>query len=322
MELRQLEHFLAVADEKHFTRAARRMNIVQSGLSASIRALEHEMKAELFVRSTRHVELTTAGQVFYEKAQSILAVAKDARQAVQAAKGLSRGKLSIGTVQSLGPFIDLPKLLGAFHALHPGIEVRLVQAGAASLLAKVLEHDLDLAFAPMLEPPRGVTATLIACESLMLACPIGHQLEGSADVSLPSLKDEPFIDFQQGWGTRLIIDRAFAEAGIDRHIAFEVSDLGMLLDLVAQGLGVALVPESVALNRANPDHPLPIGPAELGGAEICWELALVYAAHNGAGGGPKNPAAAAFIDVLSETRDLPQNEGQDDLTEITAAPTV
>jgi DNA-binding transcriptional LysR family regulator len=322
MELRQLEHFLAVADEKHFTRAARRMNIVQSGLSASIRALEHEMKAELFVRSTRHVELTTAGQVFYEKAQSILAVAKDARQAVQAVKGLSRGKLSIGTVQSLGPFIDLPQLLGVFHALHPGIEVRLVQAGAASLLAKVLEHDLDLAFAPMLEPPRGVAATLIACESLVLACPIGHQFERNADVALSSLKDERFIDFQQGWGTRLIIDRAFAEARIDRHIAFEVSDLGMLLDLVGRGLGVALVPESVALDRANPDHPLPIGTAELGGPEICWELALVYAAHNGAASGPKNPAAAAFIDVLSEARDLPQNEGQDELTEITAPPTL
>ena len=102
------------------------------------------------------------------------------------------------------------------------------------------------------------------------------------------MKDERFIDFQQGWGTRLIIDRAFAEAGIDRHIAFEVSDLGMLLDLVARGLGVALVPESVALDRANPEHSLPMGTAELGGPEICWELALVYAAHNGAAGGPKS----------------------------------
>ena len=73
MDLKQLEHFIAAADEQHFTRAARRMNIVQSGLSASIRALEHELGAPLFVRTTRRVQLTVAGRVFYEKAQRICA---------------------------------------------------------------------------------------------------------------------------------------------------------------------------------------------------------------------------------------------------------
>ncbi len=305
MELRQLEHFLAVADEKHFTRAARRMNIVQSGLSASIRSLEQELKADLLVRSTRRVELTTVGEVFYEKAQRIVSAAKDARQAVAAVQNLSVGKLSIGTVQSLGPFIDLPVLLERFHTRHPNIEIQLSQGGSTSLLEKIREGELDLAFAPVLDPPRGIDTMLIACEEMILACPTSHRLAGRANVSLPDLKDEPFIDFQPGWGTRLIIDRAFADARIERRIAFEVSDLGTLLDLVARGLGVALVPEPVGLARAKVDRGLPIATAELARPEICWELVLAFSARDGGAGCPKSPAGRAFVEVLKEIRHMP-----------------
>jgi DNA-binding transcriptional LysR family regulator len=304
MELRQLQHFLAVADEKHFTRAARRMNIVQSGLSASIRALEHELKAELFVRSTRRVELTTAGQVFYERAKGILAAAEDARTAVEAVKGLHRGRLSIGTVQSLGPFVDLPLLLERFHARHPEIDIELSQGGSTLLLERIREGELDFAFLPVLDPPKGIIATMIACEELVLACPPNHPLAGQGNVSLADLREEPFVDFQPSWGTRLIIDRAFAQSRINRRIAFEVSDLGTLLDLVARGLGIALIPESLALARAKPNQVSPIATAALALPEICWELMLAFAACNG-GGTPKNPAAQAFITVLREMRDDP-----------------
>jgi DNA-binding transcriptional LysR family regulator len=304
MELRQLHHFLAVADEKHFTRAAKRMNIVQSGLSASIRALEHELKADLFVRSTRRVELTAAGQVFYERAQSILAAARDAYAAVEAVKNLRRGRLSIGTVQSLGPFVDLPLLLARFHARYPEIDIELSQGGSTLLLDKIREGQLDFAFLPVLDPPKGITAMMIACEELVLACPLNHPLAGRDNVLLADLRDEPFIDFQPGWGTRLIVDRAFAQARIDRRIAFEVSDLGTLLDLVGQGLGAALVPETLALARAKSNHASPIATATLGGPEICWELVLALAAYDG--GAPKNPAVQAFIGLLKETRDRPK----------------
>ena len=91
MDLRQLEHFLAVAEEQHFTRAARRVNIVQSGLSASIRALEEELGAPLFIRSTRRVDLTAAGRVLAEEARRVLAAAQGARDAVAAVQGLAPG---------------------------------------------------------------------------------------------------------------------------------------------------------------------------------------------------------------------------------------
>jgi DNA-binding transcriptional LysR family regulator len=306
MEFRQLEHFLAVASEKHFTRAARRMNIVQSGLSASIRALEHELKAELFVRSTRCVELTAAGRVFLEKAQTIVAAAKDAREAVTAVRTLSQGQLSIGAVQSLGSFIDLPLLLHGFNSSYPHIEIQLCQGGSTQLLEQIREGRLDLAFMPMLEMPPGITTLMVACEELVLACPTVHPLAGGANVSLSQLKDEPFIDFQHSWGTRLIVDRAFAEARINRRVAFEVTDLGTLLDLVARGLGVALVPETLAGARAKLNQQLPIGTSELCQPEICWELVLAYAAGKNGNGQPGNPAANAFIDVLRKAGNLPE----------------
>ena len=114
MELRQLQHFVAVAEEMHFTRAARRVNIVQSALSTSIRALEEELATKLFMRNTRQVQLTTAGRVFLDKARLALEAVREARDAVAAVQGLTRGRLAIGTVQSLPAFVDLPALLASF----------------------------------------------------------------------------------------------------------------------------------------------------------------------------------------------------------------
>src|SRR6266700_2383504 len=113
MELRQLQHFVAVAEENHFTRAAQRVNIVQSALSVSIRA----------------------------------------RETVAAIRGLDQGTLTIGTVQSLPAFLDLPSLLARFHAQHPGIEVRLCQGSSTHLLEKIRSGRIDLAFLPLFEPP-------------------------------------------------------------------------------------------------------------------------------------------------------------------------
>jgi DNA-binding transcriptional LysR family regulator len=146
--------------------AAQRVNIVQSALSASIRALEEELGAQLFVRSTRQVRLTSAGRVFLDKAQATLGAAREARDAVAAIQGLNQGMLSIGTVQSLPAFLDLPSLLARFHAQHPGVEVRLCQGSSSHLLEKVKSGRLDLAFLPLCEPSGGIATTLIACEAL------------------------------------------------------------------------------------------------------------------------------------------------------------
>jgi DNA-binding transcriptional LysR family regulator len=303
MDLRQLEHFVAAAEELHFTRAARRVNIVQSGLSASIRTLENELGTQLFSRHTRRVELTAAGQILFEKAQVVLAAVRDARDAVTAVNGLQRGVLSIGTVQSLSAFIDLPALLGSFHALHPAIDIKLCQTSATHLMEKLLDGRVDLAFMPLFEPPKGLETELITCEGMVIACPRAHPLAGRKDVTLRELEREPFVDFQPDWGTRRLIDHAFAEARVMRRTEFEVGDLQVLLDLVALGLGVALVPEPIALARAASSNGASIGLAHLREPRICWELVVAYAG-NLVAGFPRNPAAKAFLALIVQARKI------------------
>jgi DNA-binding transcriptional LysR family regulator len=300
MELRQLHHFVAVAEESHFTRAAQRVNIVQSALSASIRALEEELGAQLFVRSTRQVRLTSAGRVFLDKAQATLGAAREARDAVAAIQGLNQGILSIGTVQSLPAFLDLPSLLARFHAQHPGVEVRLCQGSSSHLLEKVKSGRLDLAFLPLCEPSGGIATTMIACEALVMICAPHHARAGCRDVPLSALKDEAFVDFEADWGTRKLVDRAFLEVGIERRTAFEVSDLETLLELVARGLGIALVPEAIAEARRS------LAIVSLAGTEICWELVVAYAAGDGMSHGPPDHAPKAFLELLAAAK---QSEG-------------
>ena len=307
MELRQLQHFLAVAEEQHFTRAAQRMNIVQSALSASIRALEDELDTRLFLRTTRQVRLSATGRAFLEKAQEALAAVQDARAAVETIKGLKRGRLSIGTVQSLPAFLGLPSLLAEFHAVHPAVEVRLRQAEVPNLLESVRTGRLDLAVLPLTDPPSGVTTTMIACEALVMVCAPGHSLAGRSDLPLSALRNEPFVDFEPDWGTRRLIDRAFAKAGVERRTAFEVSELDTLLELVAHGLGIALVPEAVAEAR------LPsLGISHLAEPGICWELVVAYVAQEGSSVVPAESAPREFLQLLQSRSHEPASLANDE----------
>jgi DNA-binding transcriptional LysR family regulator len=298
MELRQLQHMVALAEEQHFTRAAQRVNIVQSALSTSIRQLEAELEAPLFVRSTRQVRLTAAGKLFLEKAKVVLAAMADARDAVTALQGLRRGTLSIGTMQSLPAFLDLPALIEEFHARHPDIEVRLSQGASSGLLAEVRSGRLDIAFVPVTEPAEDVATTMIACEALVVVCAPGHSLAGRVNVPLNELRAEPFVDFEPDWGTRKLVDRGFMEAGIERRIAFEVNDLETLLELVRRGMGIALLPEVVAQSR----RPA-LGIAELAEPEMCWELVVAYAAA-GTEAIAIDEAPRAFLGLLDEVRSV------------------
>jgi DNA-binding transcriptional LysR family regulator len=285
MELRQLEHFVAVAEERHFSRAATRAHIVQSGLSSSIRSLERELGTSLFVRSTRRVELTEAGRAFLPEARAALAAARRAREAVGAVEGLLRGTLSIGIMQVLDP-IDLPALLGRFRKEHPAVEIRLRQAAAAVLTDEVRSGELDLAFVGV--PKRdlaGVHVTALADEPMVVACPRDHELATHDELALRELKDEPFVEFPGDWGVRIAADRAFAAAGISRRIAFELNDVPTLLDLVANGLGIALVPRWVATNER------PVALVPLRGRAPHWEVSLVT---------PRSDATSAAGRALAE----------------------
>jgi DNA-binding transcriptional LysR family regulator len=297
MDLKQLEYFVTVASEQNFTRAALRLHIVQSGLSASIRALEAELGGALFTRTTRRVDLTSTGRAFLVEAHRVLAAAADARQVVAQMQGLQRGTLSIGMIQGLAPLLNIPEILGRFRAGCPNVEIRLVSGGTLPLIEGVRAGELDLAFTQFVGSiPPEVTAWMLACEPLVAVCAPGHPLGGRRDIGLVDLVDETFVELHRDWGTRQLIDQGFAERRLTRHIGFEVNDLSTQLDLVAHGLGIALVPKAVIVGRADDRSPHPVAVAELGEPEICWELAVVFARNE-----KRQPVSAAtkmFLGLL------------------------
>ena len=253
MELRHLEHFLAVAEEQSFTRAAGRIHLVQSALSVSVRSLERELGARLFDRTTHSVQLTSAGEALVAEARRTLAAADAARDAVAAVQGGVRGTVRVGIMHSLG-LIDLAGLLTRYHHEHP--EVRLIprpaEGGSVELANAVSEGRLDLAFAsPPTGRPRDLQVQPIAAEEMLLACPPGHQLARRRRIALSDLEGERFVDYPLGWGTRTSIDQLFAAAHVDRQIAVEVGDVPTVAELVRAGYGFAFVSPSTLPNARN-----------------------------------------------------------------------
>jgi len=244
MELRHLTVFVAVAEEASFTRAADRLHMVQSAVSASVRGLERELGAALFDRTTRRVELTDAGDALLPEARQVLAAVTAAREAVDQVSGGLRGTLRLGTMQgqAMRP-ISVPRLVAGFRAEHPGVEVHVSHTGGSVAMAEqVRTGRLDLAFVSLPDRrPSGLTLTPISSERMQIACASDHPLAERAEVDLATLADEPFIEFPEGWGTRMSTDRAFAAAGVARTIVYEVNDVASVIEFVSSGLAVALI---------------------------------------------------------------------------------
>ncbi|WNM32288.1 LysR substrate-binding domain-containing protein [Streptomyces sp. Li-HN-5-11] len=243
MELRHLQHFVAVAEDQHFTRAAERLMVSQSGLSASIRALERELRAPLFVRTTRRVTLTEAGRALLAEAERILAQVRAAHDAVAAVQGVLRGTLSLGTEQCIAG-VNVAGLLAAFRRRHPDVEIRLRQAGSAALAEEVAAGRLDLAFAYRTQADTDqLRSVAVTSEPMTVLCHPGHRLAGTGGaLTFEDMGGEVFVDFHPDWGPRRTTDAAFAAAGVRRTVALEVNDVHSLLDLVDENLGIAVVP--------------------------------------------------------------------------------
>jgi DNA-binding transcriptional LysR family regulator len=252
MELRHLEHFLAVAEEQSFTRAAARIHLVQSALSVSVRSLERELGARLFDRTTHQVQLTDAGSALVVEARRTLAAAEAARDAVAAVRGGVRGTVRIGIMHSLA-LIDLAGLLTRYHREHP--EVRLVpspaEGGSVELARDVSDGKLDLAFASLpTGQPTGLEVRTLAVEEMLLACPPEHPLARRRRIALAELDGERFVDYPAGWGIRVSVDRLFTDAGLHREIIVEVGDVPTVGELVRAGFGFAFVsPSTVSDTR-------------------------------------------------------------------------
>lgn len=287
MEIRQLRHLIALAEEGSFTRAAQREHIVQSGLSSSIQGLERDVSAELYVRGSRPVRLTAAGEALLTSARRTVVELERGRQRVRDVQGLAEGPFSVGLVEvgslnSSCPFIGW---LAAFVAAHPGLEIAATQPTAPDALRLIAAGRLDCALVATDQPaPPGIRLLPLSSEPLVAIVSTRHPLATRDTVTLADLASERFVDAIQGRESRDVIDAAFAEHQLYRRVACEVSDLTMIIELVAAGLGVALVPDTASADprlRAIP----------VSDASIAYSLQLALPA-----GGAASPAAGAFAE--------------------------
>ncbi|MFE9097741.1 LysR family transcriptional regulator [Streptomyces sp. NPDC007264] len=246
MELRQLEYFVAVAEERNFTRAAERVHISQSGVSAQIRRLERELGAELFDRSARTVVLTAAGKAALEHARAALAAAGAVGQAVGEVTDVIRGRLTVGMVIgcTLTPLFDA---LAAFHRAHPGVEISLLEDGSDRLVEGVRAGAVDVALiGAAATTPEGLDALTVISERLVAAVPAGHPLAKRRRVTLRDLAAHPLVCMPPGTGLRTVFDRACAAQGLHPAIALQAGAADAIADLAARGLAVAVLSESMA----------------------------------------------------------------------------
>lgn len=242
MELQQLRYVLAVAETRNFTRAAERCHIVQSAMSHQIKVLEHELGVQLFARTSRRVELTDAGAAFLPSAQASLDAADRAAADAAAATGRIRGTVTIGVIPTVTA-IDVPAVLGRFHQAHPAVKIRLLGGSSDEFIAAIRSGGMDVAVLglPAGQPPRGVRSQELVREDLVAVVSATHRLAGRDNIALADLDGEAFVDFPVDSPGRAQSDVAFRDAGLAREVAFEAVDTSFMLEVVRQGLAVALL---------------------------------------------------------------------------------
>jgi DNA-binding transcriptional LysR family regulator len=248
VELRHLRYFVAVAEERHFGRAAERLHIAQPPLSQQIRRMEAELGVQLLHRTTRRVELAPAGEVLLERARRLLAAVDSAVEDTQRAARGEVGSLAIGFTGS-ATYALLPAVATALRAQLPGVELEL--RGEMLTPAQVeglVDGTIDLA---ILRPPvhrRDLDVEVVGHEPLIAVLPAGHRLAEAESVPVAALAGEPFVTYPSHF--RSVVHDAVEEVcdahGFLPRVELEVAETATLVSFVAAGIGVSLVPASVA----------------------------------------------------------------------------
>lgn len=246
MELRHVERFVAVAEELHFGRAAKRLGISQPPLSQQIQALEHEIGAPLFERTKREVRLTKAGEAMLVEAYRLLDQAERVRRAARRASAGEIGRLNLGCVTSAFYQI-LPPILDRFRAKYPEVGLSLREVDTADAVPDLASGRLDFGFIRLdaVEPPLKMRP--LRRDAFVAALPVGHPLARHRSLELKDLAREEFVIFSRKVSPRFYdsIVNACLGAGFSPNIGHESTSILSQVGFVACGLAVGLVPRSV-----------------------------------------------------------------------------
>jgi len=245
MEMHQLRYVAAVARTKNFSRAADQCHVSQPSLSQQIQKLETELGERLFDRMKREARLTPHGEAFLRHARHILEAAEAAKREAAEAKDLLRGKVAIGVLPTIAPYV-LPPAMAQFTRKYPGVEMIVQEDTTARLLKQTLAYEIDFAVVSHpLQDDRLEVFELFA-EELLLALPAGHPLTRKRNVAAPDLRGERLIVMKEGHclGDQVLgfCDRR----GVKPDITIRSAQLETIQALVAAGLGISLIPARAA----------------------------------------------------------------------------
>ncbi len=290
MELRQLRYLVALADEQHFTRAARNLHIAQPALSQQIRKLEAEVGISLVDRTTRHVALTPAGVRLVARARRALAEVDAATAELADEAGVRTGRVVIGAMRSTGPY-DLSAMLARFYMRHPGIELAVREEPSEMMLERLHNDELDLAFLSItgLDPGADLDVHPLLSEPLVAMLPTGHPVARRRRLELSDLREDRFVVFGEGSSLRRIVVQGARSAGFEPLLAFESTESARIRAMVSSGRGVALVPVSEAEIDGPPVAIVPVSRPRLArDVTVAWRGARRH-----------SPAARAFLELVT-----------------------
>ncbi|MFG2664036.1 LysR family transcriptional regulator [Streptomyces sp. NPDC048387] len=273
MQFQQLVYFVAVAETRHFTRAAEREHVAQPSLSQQIKALERELGAELFSRARGNITLTDAGEALLPLARRILADADRARLEVQELLQLRRGRVRLGATPSVCTGL-LPAVLRAFHTAHPGIELLIEESGSLDLVRELARGVLDLALIVLPLPPSAPPLTTVELLTEDLVVVSSRDLPppgGGGELGIADLREEPLVMFRHGYDLRDLTVGACRAAGFEPVFTVEGGEMDAVLGFVRAGLGVAVVPEMV-VEHAGPG----LRTTRLAGSPLRRTIALAH----------------------------------------------
>lgn len=288
---RQLEYFLAVGRELHFTRAAEALHIAQPALSQQIRKLEAQLGLPLFERDRRHVALTPAGEALMVHADRVLADLAAVEDEMLAWRGGLRGRIRVGTARGLAT--PLAHVLAGFTAVLPDVEIDLREEATEEMIRDLRQGELDVATLATTPADPALHLHSLGREPLVLVTGEDGVFAGRRRVRLTALQDVDLVLYRPGSAIRRIIVEALAAAGVTPRVRFETREYRTARILASEGLGVAILPRSIAHEPGHPVHVIRLEP------ELHWEACLGWSAQRRPG-----PALAAFIDFVTSHPEL------------------
>lgn len=291
MDLRQMKYFLALAEELNFGRAAARLHMAQPPLTRQIRALEDELDTALFLRTTKGVELTAAGQALLDEVPNILSLAARARERAQRAGQGLIGQLDVGLFGS-GVLDVIPRLLASFHRVRPDVRIALHNLTKGEQLQALRERRITIGFNRLVPAEPGLLVQTVLQEKLVVALPDTHRLCARSEIALHELDGEPMISYPNAPlpGLAQEVANAFHREGLWLNVVQSVEDVLTCVALVAGGFGACVTTQSAMRLRLPGVEYRPLRSPHL--RDI--ELSCLYRADDA------SPVLAAFLEVVRD----------------------